>query len=190
MMQDVKRILLMMQKDCLGFLNDYFHIGLLTGGVAVFLYFIILICKSFFGKKVSPKSVIRKCWRLPFIALLGFYCCLVMGITIISREKGAKYILNLVPFSTWGTSSWNLTLWIENILMLVPFGILLYILWRPFRKLGWSMFTGFLFSLMIECIQLFGRLGKFELDDIMNNVFGMLIGFWFCKGIDRIVPGR
>ena len=124
--------------------------------------------------------------KIPFIALLGLYCCLVLGITVLSRNEGTEYILRLVPFSTWGMDPWNLTLWIENILMMLPLAILLYILWAPFRKIGWSLFAGGLFSLSIECIQLFTRLGKFETDDIMNNVFGVLIGFLFCKGISKI----
>ena len=48
------------------------------------------------------------------------------------------------------------------------------------------MLAGFLCSLSIECIQFFTRLGKFETDDIMNNVIGVVIGFWGCKVIDRI----
>ncbi len=46
-----------------------------------------------------------------------------------------------------------------------------------------SILVGGIFSLIIECIQLFMRLGKFETDDIINNVFGTLIGFGLCKGI-------
>lgn len=172
-------------KDCMEFLADYFHTGLLTGCVSAFLYVMLLVCRDFAVGHLSGNKVIRKYWKIPFIALLGFYGYLVLGITVFSRENGTKYILNLIPFSTWGTDSWHLTLWLENILLLMPLGILLYILWMPFRKIGWSLFTGFGCSLMIECIQLLGRLGKFELDDIMNNVLGMLIAFWISKGSDR-----
>ncbi|MBD5393829.1 MAG: VanZ family protein [Lachnospiraceae bacterium] len=69
----------------------------------------------------------------------------------------------------------------------IPFVILLYIIWAPFRRLGWAVLAGFLCSLSIECIQFFTRLGKFETDDIMNNVIGVVIGFLGCKVIDRII---
>lgn len=176
----------MMLKDCMEFSADYFHMGLLTGCVSAFLYVMFLVCQDFAAGHFSGNKLLRKCWKIPFIALLGFYGHLVLCITVFSREKGTKYILNLVLFSTWGTDSWHLTLWLENILLLMPLGILLYILWTPFRKIGWSLFTGFGCSLMIECIQLSGQLGKFELDDIMNNVLGMLIAFWISKGTGRI----
>lgn len=48
------------------------------------------------------------------------------------------------------------------------------------------MLAGFFCSLKIECVQLFIRLGKFETDDIMNNVFGVMIGFVICRIIDWI----
>ena len=186
MMQKVKAIFITMLKDCMKYLDGYFYTSLLIGGISAFFYFMILVCGDFFAGNSSVNNVIRKSWKIPFIALLGFYCHLVFSITIFSREKGTKYILDLIPFSTWGTDSWHLTLWIENILLLMPLGILLYIPWAPFRKTGWSALAGLGCSLMIECVQLLGRLGKFELDDIINNVLGMLIGFWLCKGADRI----
>ncbi len=116
----------------------------------------------------------------------GFYVYFVLGITILSREVGTTYIIRWIPFTTWGTDLENLSLWIENILMMIPLGILLYILWKPCRRLGMSILVGGIFSLIIECIQLFMRLGKFETDDIMNNVFGTLIGFGICKGISAL----
>lgn len=173
-------------RDSMEFMDDYIHTGLLIGCVSALFYLMRLVRRDYDAGNISKNKIIRKSWKIPFIVLLGFYGYLVLGITIFSREKGTKYILNLVPFSTWGTNFWHLVLWVENLLLLMPLGILLYILWAPFREIGWSVLTGFLCSLAIECIQLLGRLGKFELDDIMNNVLGMLLGFWLCKGIDKI----
>lgn len=48
------------------------------------------------------------------------------------------------------------------------------------------MLAGFLCSLKIECVQLFIWLGKYETDDIMNSVFGVMIGFEICRIIDWI----
>lgn len=176
----------MILKDCMNYLEDSFSAALLTGGASAFLYFMILVCRAFFVGGILRRKIIWKSWKIPFVALLGFYCYFVFSITIFSREKGSNYIIHLAPFGTWGTDFWHLTLWLENLLLLMPLGILLYILWAPFRKIGWSALTGFLCSLTIECVQLLGRLGKFELDDIMNNVLGMLFGFWLCKGVYRI----
>lgn len=181
-MLDVKTLMIAVLDDCKLYLSNYYHGGILTGALLAFFYCLLLFGNACY--RGFPKTdVFRAFIKIPFAAVLGFYFYLVLGVTILSRETGAVYILNLIPFSTWKTDIWNLTLWIENIFMTIPLGILLYILWEPFRKIGWSVLAGFLFSLSIECTQLFMRLGKFETDDIMNNVFGTLMGFLICKGI-------
>lgn len=185
-MHDIKTIIVVIAKNFWTFLEEYFYNGVIAGAVVVFFYCINLLCKVIWVRDINRKFLFSACVKLPFVALLGFYCYLILGITVLSRSRGAVYILKLVPFSTWGTDIGNLTFWIENILMMIPLSILLYILWMPFRRLRWSLFAGFLCSLSIECIQLFTRLGKFEIDDIMNNMVGMLLGFWSCKVIDRV----
>ena len=193
-MQAIKTIFITVINDCRMFLCDYFYNGVIAGTVFAFLYVLILLClfiltsnKPGGGLKPSFGLLGHIGMKITVAALLGFYSYLVLGITVLSRSEGEACILRLLLFSTWSTDIGDLTLWIENIFMMLPLGILLYILWKPFRKPGWSMLAGFLCSLSIECIQLFSRRGKFETDDIMNNVFGMLIGFLFCKGISRLL---
>lgn len=185
-MHAAKTILFTIVNDCRTYFDEYFYNGTIIGAVMVLLYCIILLCKFICVRKNMRNSFFSACIKIPFIALLGFYCYLLLGITLLSRNKEAEYILRLVPFSTWDLDIFNVTLWIENILMMIPLGILLYIIWAPFRKLGWSILAGFLCSLSIECIQLFTRLGKFETDDIMNNVLGVVIGFLGCKVVGRV----
>lgn len=86
-----------------------------------------------------------------------------------------------------GIDLWHWKFWIENLLMMFPLGILLYILRKPFCGIGWSLLPGALFSVSIECTQLITRRGRFETDDIMNNIFGLLAGFMVCKGISGMV---
>ncbi|MCM1087064.1 MAG: VanZ family protein [Muribaculaceae bacterium] len=167
-------------------MNEYFYDALCAGAVLAFLYCSISLCQFLFMRKNSRHDFLYFILKAPFVALLGFYCYMVLGITILSRNERDIYIILLTPFSTWGLNPKNLTFWIENILMMIPLGILLYILWKPFRKIGWLLLSGFLFSLLIECIQLVSRRGKFETDDIMNNVFGMLLGFGLCRGMEWI----
>lgn len=185
-MHEAKVILFAVINDCQAFLEDYFNNGIIAGAVLAFLYCTILLYKFIWERNINRNCFLGACMKLPFVMLLGFYCYLMLGITVLSRSRGAVYILRPVPFSTWGTDIGNLKFWIENILMMIPLSILLYILWAPFRRLYWSLLAGFFCSLSIECIQLFTRLGKFETDDIMNNVFGTLLGFLICKGISRM----
>lgn len=182
----MKKLLVTIFNDCATYWASYYKAGIIWGIASVIFYIITLSYNLTHQQEISKCRLVCGLIKLPFAALLGFYCCLVLEITVFSRSVGTVRVLRLVPFATWGSDLWHLTLWVENILMMVPLGILLYILWKPFRQIGWSMFAGALFSLLIECTQFIGRLGKFETDDIMNNVFGMLLGFLLCKGISKI----
>lgn len=186
-MPDITEVLAIVLNDCRAYLKNYYYIGIKAGEVMVLLYCLIFLFRAALCRRFSGKDAFRALIKMPFVALLGFYCYLVLGITILSRRAGDVYVLRLIPFSTWGTEPEYIVLWMENILMMVPMGILLYVLWMPFRKIGRSLLAGCFFSLAIECVQFFTKLGKFEVDDIMNNVFGTLIGFLFCKGIHRLL---
>lgn len=183
---NIEIILKKVFEDCRIYLSNYFNRAVIAGTVFALVYGIVLLYGLIRSRKILRSSILFSCFKLPVAVLFGFYGYLVLGITILSREAGTTYIIRWIPFTTWGTDLENLSLWIENILMMIPLGILLYILWKPCRRIGIQILVGGIFSLIIECIQLFMRLGKFETDDIMNNVFGTLIGFGICKGISAL----
>jgi len=178
-------VLLAILNDCKRYIDDYFSIGIMIGAFSGCIYCLVLIHMYVSARQFFPKRIVGDCIKVLAAIMLGFYCYVLIGMTVLSRDKINSYIIRPIPFCTWGTDQWHLTLWVENILMLIPMAVLLYILWKPFRKTRCAVGIGFLFSFTIECIQLLTQLGKFETDDIMNNVFGILIGFGICKCIDR-----
>ena len=70
---------------------------------------------------------------------------------------------------------------LQNILFFVPFGILL-----PVKRLWIVLFTAAAFSIVIEVTQYIGGYGLAELDDVICNSLGAMIGFWIWKCIKRI----
>ena len=66
-----------------------------------------------------------------------------------------------------------------NILLFVPFGYLLPLLWKRADRWWKVVLCGFVLSLLIELTQLVTHLGMFDLDDLMNNSLGALLG-WGC----------
>ena len=70
----------------------------------------------------------------------------------------------------------------ENILLFVPVGLLLSWLFR--LNLGQTVLLGFLCSLTIECGQWLFWLGSFEVDDLLHNTVGALIGAVFAQKTD------
>lgn len=65
-----------------------------------------------------------------------------------------------------------------NVLAFVPFGFILPILFRVNRKwyiiLQWS----FIVSLSFEVTQLLTKVGIFDVDDLLLNTLGGLLGYW------------
>lgn len=66
---------------------------------------------------------------------------------------------------------------IMNILMFVPLGVLLPLNFKYFCKNRCVILTALAVSVGIESIQGILRIGMFEVDDILGNMFGMEIGF-------------
>ncbi len=63
-----------------------------------------------------------------------------------------------------------------NILIFVPVGILLPIVHRASRSIWVLLLNALLLVVGIEVFQLFSNFGAFDVDDIILNCFGVLIG--------------
>ncbi|MBS6341199.1 MAG: VanZ family protein [Eubacterium limosum] len=122
--------------------------------------------------------------------------------------------MDLVPFHAW-TNFWeNTSLVLSapstylkaikeqcfyepffNILLLVPLGVYLR---YYFRRSWWqTIIIGFLMSLSFELIQLSALFGiyprpyrLFQVDDLINNTFGALVGFWITPVFSFFLPSR
>ncbi len=64
-----------------------------------------------------------------------------------------------------------------NIIMFIPAGFLLPRLFRPLRKFFCFLPTVIISILFVELLQLFALLGSFDVDDIILNLAGILIGY-------------
>lgn len=68
---------------------------------------------------------------------------------------------------------------IENIMLFIPFGYFLKLLWRT--NLKKTVMCSFMVSLSLEVIQFVLTLGFFEIDDLLHNTLGALLGFYIYK---------
>ena len=156
--------------------------------LAVLFMFLFL-----FAREHGWKGVCRQWWsafrtessfRRTF--LLVFYTAMILFRTLLNRNMWANPLSNV--FGSWGLYNEKgelTTEAIENLILFIPFVILL--MWN-FRekllkekvKLIWTLWQSmritFVFSLTIEFLQLFLRLGTFQLSDIAYNTAGGLVG--------------
>ena len=80
---------------------------------------------------------------------------------------------------------------VGNLILFLPMGIFLPTLFRKMRHLWKTMLCIFLMILSAELIQLFLRLGIFDIDDFILNMLGAFLGYFifqlfykiYCKKI-------
>ena len=70
---------------------------------------------------------------------------------------------------------------VGNVAVFLPFGCFLPRI--SSRTDHWLMIlcTAFFFSLGIELFQLFSAFGAFDVDDLLLNIFGALLGYWIHR---------
>ena len=73
-----------------------------------------------------------------------------------------------------------------NIIGFIPFGILLPVLFLSLRKIWKTVFTVFCISLLFETTQLLTGLGVFDVDDLILNTAGGLLGYIIYLTIRKI----
>ena len=75
---------------------------------------------------------------------------------------------------------------IENIIMFLPFGVFLSVLFHRGRS-GWRcVLTGFVCSCAIELMQHITQRGYMQLDDVITNTAGTFVGWLAWRGFDRL----
>ena len=72
-----------------------------------------------------------------------------------------------------------------NILLFIPAGCLLPKIFRPQRKFFRFFFTCTGLILLVETLQLVTLLGSFDIDDLILNLGGMILGWIFYKLFSR-----
>ncbi len=77
-----------------------------------------------------------------------------------------------------------------NIVVFVPFGFLLPTLLDRTNKFKIVVLSSFILSLMFEVIQLFTVLGDFDVDDILLNTIGGILGYLFYKLLTHFIIGK
>lgn len=146
-----------------------------------------------FVKEYGIKVVVQRCVnefktssRFRRVFILVFYIAMILFRTLLNRDMWRNPISNVI--GVWGLYNENgelTTEVIENLILFIPFTVLL--LWsfrekiisqsvKLFVTLWKSIEVVFVFSLMIEFLQLFLRLGTFQLSDLFYNTLGGLIG--------------
>lgn len=123
---------------------------------------------------------------------LSVYYVLLALYTLVFRMVYRKRRYNLELFWSYKKAMAGATsLYYEivlNYFLLLPIGLIVPILVRK-HKFFWTMVIGTLSSAAIEVLQLLLRRGLFELDDLIGNVLGVILGYGIYVLIRRVRKG-
>jgi len=102
---------------------------------------------------------------------------------------------NLIPFKTISRyiierEHYNVDIILHNtvgnIMIFVPLGIFLPILFKKYRSFAKLLISVIVMIFAIEIVQFFLQIGQFDIDDVILNVLGVLLGYAFFKGLTVI----
>ena len=139
------------------------------------------------SKNTKRKKILYVVLFAAYLILLFYFLFFSEGLGRASTE--AEYRYNLTLFReikrfieyrhVLGYKAVFLNV-VGNVIAFMPFGFLLPPLMN--YKTNWFVTTiwAFLFSLFVETIQLFFRLGSFDVDDMLLNTIGGLLGYIIC----------
>lgn len=168
--------------------------NVLIGIYQPFWFSIILsVLVMFVYKKYSTVKKAVKEWLFWFktdstfrrIFILVFYTVMILFRTLLNRDMWANPVSNVI--GTWGVYNAEgelTTECIENLVLFIPFTF--FILWVgrynllskvTIREIVYKIIKiTFLFSLTIEMLQLFLRIGTWQLSDLFYNTLGGILG--------------
>ncbi|MED2935627.1 VanZ family protein, partial [Bacillus wiedmannii] len=128
-------------------------------------------------KKFTKRQVIL------LILIIGYYSLLIIATTF--GRPAENIFVRTIDFDVlsqyqqaWNQFSFNSFFHIiVNISMLFPLGILLPLFSEVFLKAKWMLISSITTSLFIETLQFITLRGSAELDDLLHNTIGMMLGY-------------
>lgn len=160
-------------------MNRFLSIGLGTLPAAILLLPLFL----FLGKAVF-RSVRRTGWYLLFALYLAA-AYLAVGLPTVTYLRFDPSI-SLVPLAGLAADGANTLL---NVLLFLPLGGFLPLLWKGFRSLRSTVLFGFSLSLFIEVLQLF-TFRTSDVNDLLTNTLGTALGYFLAAFLLKRAPAR
>ena len=137
----------------------------------LFLYF--LICNKS-SKRQTPAH----------IASAFVFCYYLIGVLTMTgigkiQEFSPRFVV--IPFLDMIRGPVDTVL---NVLLFIPFGFFLPLMYRKYDRIRRIAFTGLLLSFAIEFIQMFGR-GATDINDLITNTAGACLGYCLYQWLSR-----
>ena len=164
--------------------TEYIEVLLHTNPMPLYVVLICaaLICTIF---SVSIKGF-KDGIKTSSVILSIIYAIFVICTTVAFRNNGSERAILFIPLQSYikifeGKDA-LLQENIMNVVAFMPIGVFLVI---GARKLKWwqAALTGCSLSLVIEFMQFYFKRGQCEVDDVLHNTLGCVIGYYIVKAV-------
>ena len=125
-------------------------------------------------------------WHTAGVFLFAFLLAGILTLTGVPafQEFHFDANINMIPMVEFFSNSRQ---YFENMLLFMPLGFLVPLLWRREQMVEKTVSIGFLFSLFIEAAQLFSFRAT-DIDDLLMNTMGTRLGYLLFLAINHIFP--
>ena len=155
---------------------------LLSMGIEVFSAAIILLPALFLLNRLLYHDIKKTIGYIVFsLYLTAVYA--VVGLPSVMNLQ-IDLCFNFIPFFDMVADFKNAVL---NVVLFIPLGIILPLLWEDFRSIKKSLLMGLGMTLTIEVLQIF-TFRTTDINDLITNVTGTLIGYYIANMIIRKNP--
>lgn len=157
-----------------------------VGNVPFIVYWLLLVLLFVGSVLFLWRKGLKPGLRASAVLLLVEWMFLIFGTAVLFREAGSERNYSLIPFLSYFNIAENSYLLevaminLLNLLLFVPIGLLAGF---GFQDLTWKKVAhiGFCFSVLIELLQFTLKKGLCEVDDVIHNVVGCVIGYGICQ---------
>ncbi|MEG0430196.1 MAG: VanZ family protein [Anaerovoracaceae bacterium] len=158
------------------------NVGIQTMSAAIVLLPILIIENKLFFKNMKQTI---------YYIILGLYLAsvyAVVGLPSINYIR-INLTINAIPFIPMVADMKNSIL---NVILFIPYGIMLPFLWKKFSSLKSIMLFSFGTSLIIEMLQVFTYRAT-DINDLITNTTGAILGYLIFKILNKklqLVPSN
>lgn len=146
--------------------------------------------------RMYPNAHFKSFFLNLFLTALALFYALIMCWLLFYRNRYflEGYNYNLVPFYTIKKyivhyDHFNFGTWFKNlfgnIVLFIPIGLFLPLLNKKYRQAFILASASVLMITLVEVTQMLTRVGSFDIDDIILNTFGALLGLLMTKAVVR-----
>ena len=141
------------------------------------------------GKICLAQKSVRNRRKYVYYFLLAIAFSVLLNITLMGRTRMEQAHVAWRPFESYvfifgRRDMYRLIENIVNVILFIPIGLLLPLCFEYFHKIWRTVCFLLIIIIIIEGIQFFGILGVFEIDDIIHNLIGGLLGIWLFKQVN------